>query len=246
MLPSDHANTDQKFTRIAPQSIEEQAADWIRGAILGGQFKIGERLGEVYLAERVGVSRGPIRAALLALTTEGLVDHHPRIGRFVHVPTVEEVESVQEIRGIVEGMAARRLAQRVAQGNGDYAWLDELQALVDHMHSAVGTEDLITYFQLSREYHERLVRLNQSDTLTKIHEFVMNRAALFRQLSGSLPERQRSACLEHSAILEAIRRGNDQAAAQLVVEHSRNGMLSITEALQAIERGRNDLQPTKP
>lgn len=246
MHPSDHTNKDGNFTRIAPQSVEEQATDWIRGAILGGRFKIGERLGEVYLAEHVGVSRGPIRAALLALTTEGLVDHHPRIGRFVHVPTAEEVESVQEIRGIVEGMAARRLAQRVAQGDGDYAWLDELQALVDQMHSAIDSENLVTYFRLSRDYHERLVRLNQSDTLTKIHEFVMNRAALFRQLSGSLPERQRSACLEHSAILDAIRRGDDQAAAQLVVEHSRNGMLSITEALQAIERVHSDLHPTDP
>lgn len=234
MIPRDDLNDDPILTRILPQSVEVLAANWIRDAILSGQFKIGERLVEVDLAERVGVSRGPIRAALLSLTTEGLVDHHPRIGRFVHVPTAEEVESVQEIRGMVEGLAARRLAERDA-ANGNLAWLDEMQTLVDSMAVAVDENNLQVYFRLSREFHERLVRLNNSDTLNKIHDIVMNRAALFRQLSGSLPERQQSAVKEHAAILDAIRRRDAQAAQQLVMQHSLNGMISIQKALAVLD-----------
>jgi DNA-binding GntR family transcriptional regulator len=168
------------------------------------------------------------------LTAEGLVDHSPRIGRFVHVPTPEEVQSVQEIRGMIEGLAARRLAERVAAA-GDLSWLDDLRNLSDRMLAAIQANDLPLYFRLSREFHERLVRLNQSDTLTKVHDFVMNRAALFRQLSGGLPERQRKAVQEHAAILEAIRRGDAAAAEHLVNEHSRKGMVSIQEALAALE-----------
>jgi DNA-binding GntR family transcriptional regulator len=240
MIPQDKFSNESTPAPIVPQSVEVQAANWIRDAILNGQFKIGERLVEVELAERVGVSRGPIRAALLSLTTEGLVDHHPRIGRFVHVPTAEEVESVQEIRGMVEGLAARRLAER-AIAKGDLTWLVDLQTLVERMAATIEESSLEVYFRLSREFHERIVRLNNSDTLSKIHEFVMNRAALFRQLSGNLPDRQRAAVKEHVAILDAIKLGNAQLAQQLVIEHSLNGMKSIQKALTNL-----DLVTSKP
>lgn len=216
---------------ITPQSVQDQAAEWIRNAILDGDFQIGEKLVEGDIAEQIGVSRIPVRAALQQLVTEGLVDHIPRVGRFTHIPTVEEVQDVQEIRGMLEGLAVRKLALRAAEED-DHSWIDALDAINHAMQDALAASDHAAYFSLSRSFHERLVQLNDSDILSQFHDFVMNRAALFRRLSGATPSRQEDALEEHAAIVAAIREGKPDLAEQLMRTHSVHGAVAIQNVLR--------------
>lgn len=232
---SDGARTEQTDTVITPKSIQDHAATWIRDRILRGEFSIGERLVEGELAERIGVSRVPVRAALQQLVAEGLVDHIPRIGRFTHVPSLQEVEDVQQVRSMLEGLAARRLALKTAIAKDKSPGLDALEKLNEQMRVALDAGDLTTYFSFSRQFHEKLIALSESDTLMKVHEFLMNRAALFRQLSGGMSERQVQAINEHVAIVEAIRKGEPDEAERLTKYHTLNGMKSMQKALR--ERG---------
>jgi GntR family transcriptional regulator of vanillate catabolism len=82
----------------------------LRCAILAGEFPPGERLLEVALSERLGVSRTPIRAALQALAGEGLLVHTPNRGYYVRTFSIEEIIQAYEIRATLEGLAAKRAA----------------------------------------------------------------------------------------------------------------------------------------
>jgi GntR family transcriptional regulator of vanillate catabolism len=87
------------------------ATEQLRAAILAGEFLPGERLFEVRLSERLGVSRTPIRAALQALAADGLLDHAPNRGYSVRAFDAAEILQAYEIRAVLEGLAAKRAAQ---------------------------------------------------------------------------------------------------------------------------------------
>lgn len=217
--------------QLAPKSVQEQVENKLRIGILKGNFSIGERLVENDLAELLGVSRGPTRAALQQLTAEGLVDHIPRVGRFVHVPTVDEIQEIQEIRGVLEGLAANKVASRAADPD-DRAWLERLDVVVEEMRLASAENDQASYFRLSREFHVGLISLAGSSVLQRFHNFVMNRATLFRQLSGSIDRRQEEAVKEHAGIMQAITNADGEEAERLIREHSAHGAVAIQEALK--------------
>ena len=96
--------------RMAVKSLQEAVYDQIREAISSGEFGRGERLVEVQLAERFGVTRGPIREALCRLEHDGLVVRHTGIGVFVNEFAEESFQEVCEIRAVLESLAARSAA----------------------------------------------------------------------------------------------------------------------------------------
>jgi GntR family transcriptional regulator of vanillate catabolism len=101
------AETDE---RAATRSLS--VADRIRSAILSGQFAPGERLQEVRLSERLGVSRTPVRSALQALASEGLLDYAPNRGYAVRKFQTSEIVDAYDIRAMLEALAARFAAER--------------------------------------------------------------------------------------------------------------------------------------
>jgi GntR family transcriptional regulator of vanillate catabolism len=84
----------------------------LRSAVLGGEFQPGERLHEIRLTERLGVSRTPVRAALQALASEGLLDYSPNRGYAVRDFPIAEVVNAYEVRAVLEGLAARLVAEQ--------------------------------------------------------------------------------------------------------------------------------------
>lgn len=90
------------------QNVTESLRDWI----LHGQLRPGSRLEEIPLAEKLGVSRTPVRAALATLASEGLIDHQPKRGYLVRTFDLEAIAAAYEVRSVLEGLACRRAAQR--------------------------------------------------------------------------------------------------------------------------------------
>ena len=92
-------------------TLSQNVTETLRGWILHGRFKPGERIEEIPISLAMGVSRTPVRAALATLTNEGLIDHQPKRGYLVKVFALNDILAAYEVRSVLEGLACRAAAQ---------------------------------------------------------------------------------------------------------------------------------------
>jgi GntR family transcriptional regulator, vanillate catabolism transcriptional regulator len=152
-------------TASAP-SVSLSTTEKLRAAVLASEFVPGERLYEVRLSERLGVSRTPIRAALQALASDGLLDYAPHRGYSVRSFDAAEILQAYEIRAVLEGLAAKRAAQL---GMGDAPRRDIEGALLegDRLLSRghLIPEDRIAYGAINSTIHNAILTAGQARML---------------------------------------------------------------------------------
>jgi GntR family transcriptional regulator, vanillate catabolism transcriptional regulator len=205
----------------------------VRQLVLEGHLSPGDRVQEVALAERLGVSRTPLRIALVTLAHEGLVEPLPNGGFVVCSITKADIRDAIELRGVLEGTAARFAAERLASP----AQLNELTricARLDHVVEALTPELLVPYVELNDEYHRELVELARSATLTRA---IANVAALpfaspsaFLSSQAVLPRAQEILVVaqhHHRVLLDAIRTGSGARAEGIAREHAHLAQLTL-------------------
>lgn len=212
----------------------------IRKRILSGELAGGERLFEVPLAEALGISRTPVREAMSRLAEEGLLERAKATGFVVRAFGLEDVIDAIELRGVLEGTAARLAAERGA----DPALLEEMTAVVarlDGCFAGAGAGvDFEAYSDGNAAFHKVLTRLAGS----KILEWEMDRVVHlpFASPSAFLPDkinlegRQASLVLaqaQHREILAAIVAREGARAEALAREHARTARRDLEEAMRA-------------
>ncbi len=210
--------------------------------VLRGEFKPGERIFEVPLAERLGVSRTPIRLALERLAQEGLLETlESGIGFTVREFTLRDIWDAIEARGVLEGAAARLAAERltdtrslnrIRQINEE---MDRLTAPYICASSTTATSDVIVpYAELNFAYHSALIELAGSPMLQwaieriQLIPFATPRAVILPQTSELLTIAKE----QHRAILEALADKEGTRAELLVREHARMARRNLELALQ--------------
>lgn len=208
----------------------------MRSDIIAGHLEPGTRVTEIFLAERYGVSRMPIREALRALDAEGFIETTPNAGaRVAHLP-VEEADDLFAVREAVEMATARRAAERArtifTQPEPDPEWFavrHQLAQVLDDGDACLAREDLEPLVALNDRYHILVAELSASRTL----------ATLLRQLSHKIEwlyaldkfSRGKRTWPDHRVILGAIDAGDCDRAAELMgwhVRESRIGYASRT------------------
>ncbi|HKY02648.1 MAG TPA: GntR family transcriptional regulator [Burkholderiales bacterium] len=143
--------TQKTETISRTATLAEQVAQRIAQGIFKAHFAEGERLVEAKLAERYGVSRGPVREALQLLSHQGMVEIREGKGAYVRSVTAEELEKMIVLRGTLEGLAARIVA---ASGNEEQ--LDKLERISKEMRDAQTQGDVSTFRKLRARFHETL------------------------------------------------------------------------------------------
>lgn len=197
-----------------PRTLVEEATDRIRDEILSRGFGPGERLVEARLATQLGVSRGTVREALRALRAEGLVDEEPRRGMVVVQVELEDVKDVYELRGLIEGRAARTVARA-----RDPEQLAELRRLFEELERAVRRRDARGVTVADLAFHDALCRLSGN---ARLHEVFQRYVPMLRRL---LPlDEQVMTSLEevveqHREILEALESEPPERAARVCERH---------------------------
>lgn len=197
----------------------------LRELLLKGEFRPGERLSELQLVARLGVSRTPVRLALHRLAHEGLLEATPSGRSIVRAFTISDVWDAIELRGVLEGTAARLAAERLS----DRAELDpvrELQARMDEIrHPTVDSFSL--YMDLNEAFHSALIDLAKNPMLlrsiehVKILPFASPSALVFAR--AKLPKSAELIIIgqeQHHAILEAVGRRQGTRAEALAREHA--------------------------
>ncbi|CAN7645432.1 GntR family transcriptional regulator [Phenylobacterium sp. LjRoot219] len=224
----------------------------LRSMILNGEFAPGERILEKAIAERLGVSRTPVRWALPALESEGLVQGSPNRGFRVRSFAIKDVLSAYEVRGTLEGLACRLAAEN---GVSPEVWL-ELDDCLREGDDLVRVSELDEsamrrWSELNERFHRALLTAANNvalelaiDAVTRIPATSPG-ALLFSDtnLRAALAA-MRSAHAEHKVIVEALRLRQAQRAEYLIREHVYNSSVNVRIELerereqQAVARGR--------
>lgn len=201
------------------------AEDQLRGMVLAGQLAPGERLNEVALADRLGISRGPLREAIQRLASEGLLSIVPHKGSYVRTLTEAELRHLYELRVAVETHAVRLGAERATSDQ-----LEKLALTLEKTSEVLGSGEQVPY-PADLDVHAQLVGLAQNPTLTQAMRETHAKIHLARARSAYDPDRARVAYEEHEAIVKNILAGRADVAARLLEEHL---MLSLANALKCM------------
>jgi len=211
----------------------------IREMLIKGEFRPGERIREVPLSERLGVSRTPLRLVLDRLAHEGLIEARPRGGFAARAFTVEDVMDAIEVRGVLEGTAARLAAERL-QNNGELCVMREINESTDGLiRESHEVDRLADYIELNTRFHAEVLRLAKSPMLKRSVEralalpFASPNA--FISPDADWTERRgvlMLAKLQHESIAEAISDREGTRAEALTREHARMGRQGFERALR--------------
>jgi DNA-binding GntR family transcriptional regulator len=196
--------------------------DQLRSDILDSVFMPGERLIELDLCDRYGCSRAPVRAALLQLESEGIVERQANRGAVVRRVSVAEAIEITEARAVLESLAAARAARNVTVEEAE-----ELRGVIEEMRRAVTADDAATYSRLNKDLHRRLRAISRHSVAAGILENLRDRAVQNQYRLAMMPGRQAESFEQHAAIVEAVVAHDEEAAAAAMEKH----MLSVIDVL---------------
>lgn len=213
----------------AAQPLRERVYDALEATIVDGIFAPGEHLREGDLAKRLGVSRNPVREALQRLVHDGLVDHHPGKGVFVHSPSLKEVEEVFHTRALLESESARLAAARI--GPAELATLEELLSLG---RAATEAKDAGRLLELNEQFHTTVLTAADNSVMAKMMISLQRRIRWY--FSRVVVTRASGSWDQHAEIFEALRDHDGDRAARCMAAHVAQTGQTIRESLSAGER----------
>jgi phosphonate utilization transcriptional regulator len=202
------------ITLLQTSSLSSVVQSELERMILSGELPPGEKLTEVALAARLGVSRGPLREAFRMLEEAGLVRTEKNRGVFVRDLPVEEAIEIFDLRAAMDELVGRRLAAGIAP-----AALKEIRGLVDQMEQAVKVKDTDAYHLLNLRFHDRLVELAGNRKLTDVYRKLIKELSLFRRLNLANAGLMPVSVGQHRQIVKAIAAGDADAAGRAMYEH---------------------------
>lgn len=212
--------------RESSRTVVEYAIESIRHGILEGHYAPGQRLIEGELTETLGVSRGPLREALRRLAADGLVEIEPFRGAAVSRLTRAELADTLAVREVLEGLAARLAAERIAEP-GKRA---KANAAMNALKRAAASSDAAAYLEENDEFHHLVVDLSGNEVLGRqIAQLQLPtlRSAFFRLFDATL---QTASLAQHREILEAILAADAARAERMMRTHVRR-TIEITRRL---------------
>lgn len=195
-----------------PPPLRRQVYERLEAMIVDGVLAPGQHLVEQELAERLGVSRNPIREALQALERSGWVDLRPRYGAFVHTPSAQEANDFFHVRSVLEAEAAR-----LAAGHADDASLAELAELVDDAARTPET-DARSLADLNTRFHRRIAALAGNHVLAEmLSAFEKRLRWYFKPVAMVSGDRSWD---QHASLMKAFAAGDARHAEALMRDHT--------------------------
>jgi len=216
VIPLDRHNRD----RSTPTRVQIYAA--LRDAIVRGELEPGQRLSENSLAERMGVSRTPIREAIGRLREDRLVETVPQLGTFVSRVNPTAISDAQFIREALECAAIRLTAQVIKE--------EEVAELEENLHRqqrARETGDLDGFYLLDDYFHHRLCDLSGHLAVWAVSERAKAHLNRIRRLSLGMPNYLEEMISEHHLVLDAVAANDSELAEQHLRAHLRTVLREV-------------------
>lgn len=203
---------------LRTSSLSQVVQGEIERIILGGDYAPGEKLNEKTLADRLGVSRGPVREAFQALHARGLVEMIPNRGVFVQQITRHDAVAIYDVRAGLFGTACRLLAERITT-----VQVAELRSLLARMDVAGAQRDFDAYFPLNLDFHSAIVNGTGNAVLATTYFGLVSRLQLFRARGLVQDGAFASSNAEHRRIVDALDARDPHAAFEAGFAHVLGG-----------------------
>jgi len=198
----------------APPRRSEQLGDEIEERIATGQYRPGMRLDEQEIAHGFGVSRTPVREALIQLAAAGLIEIRPRRGAIVAEISADRLCEMFEVMAELESMCGRLAARRVTQ---------EEQKLLMEAHRACevarDAQDPDAYYKLNEVFHRRIYASSHNTFLAEQATVLHRRLRPYRRLQLRVRNRMQASYSEHQGVVDAILAGDSDLAAERLRGH---------------------------
>ncbi|MDV6244883.1 GntR family transcriptional regulator [Rhodococcus opacus] len=215
---------------ISRQSFDQQAADWLRDAIVSGRLTPGQRLTESALADEIGVSRSTTRTALLHLAAEGLVERQAYSGWSVADLSAEDAWELYTLRKGLDGIAARLAAEKI-----DDEGRQRLRHDFDRIAACCSGSDRVGLAQADVGFHSTIVDLTRHRRLRRQYDMILGATLLY--VSNTNIRASRGEIADgHQQICDAICAGDEELAQSLAESHvEENGIALMTELSKKAE-----------
>jgi DNA-binding GntR family transcriptional regulator len=200
--------------KILPAQLERRVYERLRDEIIAGALLPGEQLVEARIAEELGVSKTPVREALIRLQRDGLVEIEPYRGARVLEPSEHDVREILELRQLLECQIARELARRRPP-----AVLDALEASITESKEAAKAGDLERLLDSVTAFSDIQTEACGNTRMAKLLDDLRSVLLLIGNTSRRAPGREQRSIAQHETILAAITAGDAEAAAKATADH---------------------------
>lgn len=211
----------------APSSTQRAVAE-LRGMIFRGELPAGSDHLEAELAERFGMSRTPVREAALILESQGLVELRPRKGVRVLPVSAEDMREIYDILTELESLAADQAARQGYSAKD----LEALEGAINDMDRALALADLEAWADADDRFHAELVRLGRNRRISMIVGMMSDQVRRARALTLFMRPLPTQSNQDHRHVLDAIRKGDPEAAHQIHHAHRRKAKEMLIQLLE--------------
>ena len=209
-------------------TLQDQAYSQLKDAILSLELRPGEPLLETEWAERLGMSRTPVREALRRLEHEGLVANDRRRGWFVYSLSLDDIRHIFDVKVVLGGMAARQAAERITEEQAA-----RLRHALEDMASATEDHDLAAWYVADQSFHQVLFEAAGNARLPQIVKGLNDQLHRIHAGHLALEGRMDRSLGEHHDIAEAVLSGDGQAAEEAMRTHLQDLRRSVTNVLES-------------
>lgn len=192
----------------------DPVTELLRTDILSGRFEPGDRLLEEPLAKDYRCGRAAVRAALMTLVTEGLVEREANRGATVRRVSIGEVVQITEARAAIESLIAAHAARHATPADHD-----DLRRIIADMEAATQVDATHQYSELNALLHRRLREMSGHDVAAQLVTNLRNRASQHHYRLAMMPGRADESLRQHAAIVDAVVTGDEDGAAAAMRAH---------------------------
>lgn len=194
-------------------SLKEQVYDYLRDQMQKGAIRPGSIINMDETCRKLGVSKTPLREALLQLEMEDFVTILPRRGIVVNTLTLEEIKDFYDIIGALEAKALASSFSGIKPSD-----IATMQAFIEGMEKALAKDDFDRYYERNLRFHDVYLRPCRNETLLKVVNTIKKRLYDFPRQARFIKEWELASVIEHREFLRLIREGRREAAIRFVEE----------------------------
>ena len=213
---------------IVRRSLHEEIVDRLRDLIVDGSLMPGDKIHEVELCGRFGVSRTPLREALKALATEGLVTLSPNRGASVARTTIEAVYELFPIMGSLEALAGELACERI----GDEA-LEAIRRDHERMVRHYVRGEWAAYSKVNKAIHDAIFAAAGNASLTALYQQLLIRTHSVRFVAKKSAARWEQSVEDHEKIMAALEKRDGKRLGRVLIAHLQHKAETVVEAMRA-------------